>query len=297
VNPPVAISVREPGKPSGGSVIAKVREEIGHLDGKDRVLLLIHGFNNNVSEALSGYDALLKNLRANFVTYTGQPAEFFWPGDSPNKIISTLSYPNQIRPAIDSGHRLATYLSGLHGARNGPVEVSLVGHSLGCRVILELLALWTGTLPSNIVLGPIVLMAAAVVVGHVDTGGQLRAAATLGGKTLVLHSTGDQVLHLTFPPGETAAGEGIFPTAVGRFGGPSGTWRGQTAMASAGEAYSHGSYWPGTESANEIIRALGGAAPLSIITRAMQINPAPIENRIQPRETPVRNLVTAPAFI
>src|SRR4029077_7441266 len=102
-----------------------------------------------------------------------------------------------------------------------------------------------GGLPPNIQFGTIVLMAAAVVVRHVDQGGQLRSAAKLSERTLVLCSEGGPSLQWAFPLGETAARDGFFPTAVGRFGGPLQTWKQRVPMATAaGTPYVHGSYWP-----------------------------------------------------
>jgi pimeloyl-ACP methyl ester carboxylesterase len=295
MNQPVHISVRE--KASGGPVAPSVTEEGGHLDGNDRVLILVHGYNNSFTDALDNYGVFFDHLAANFATYIGQTAEFFWPGDSPLKMISILSYPNQIEPAIESAQRLSVYLWNLKGARNGPMEVSLVGHSLGCRVVLELLALWTGGMPPNIRLGAVALMAAAVMVKHVDQGGQLRAAATLSGNSLALHSQGDAVLHWAFPLGETAAGEGFFPTAVGRSGGPLQTWKQRLPMATAaGKAYGHGSYWPGDESSNAVISVLGGVPPRTIAEIGALENFPTSENSIPSRPTLVRVLAAQPAF-
>lgn len=295
MNQPVQISVRK--QDSGGPVALAVSEMGGHLDGNDRALILIHGYANSFSDALGSYDIFLDHLAANFPTYVGQTAEFFWPGDSPLRVVSVLSYPNQIEPAIESAQRLSGYLWNLKGARNGPIEIDLVGHSLGCRVVLELLGLWTGGMPPNIRLGTIALMAAAVLVKHVDQGGQLRAAATLSDNTLVLHSEGDPVLHWAFPVGETAARESFFPTAVGRFGGPLQTWKQHFHMATAaGKAYGHGSYWPGDESSNAVVLALGGAPSRAVAGNgALENFPSP-ENSITSRSTPVRVLAAQRAF-
>ena len=69
-------------------------------------------------------------------------------------------------------------------------------------------------------------------------------------------SEGDPVLHWAFPLGETAGGEGVFPTAVGRTGGPAGTWHAPLPMAHDGKPYVHGSYWPGDESSTAVAFAL-----------------------------------------
>jgi pimeloyl-ACP methyl ester carboxylesterase len=293
MNDPIRLSVRMPGKDSGGRVVS-VREEVGHLDGRGDVLILIHGYNNSRTDALNSYSQFLDNLKKKFGTQTGQVAEFHWPGDEPNKIISTLSYPNQIKPAIDSAKELASFLAGLQ--RAGPMVINLVGHSLGCRVIMELLAHWTGGLPPGIFIGAIILMAAAVKVKAVDEGGALRAAAVLTLKNPVLYSKGDPVLQWAFPMGETAAGEGFFPTAVGRTGGPPNTWHISTPMSHDGQAYVHGSYWPGDESSTAAAFALGGA-PASKTPENVIVSTAPLaENITAMRSIPSRSLVSRPVF-
>ncbi len=268
----------------------------GQLDGNDSVLILVHGYDNSLKDAATSYSTFINDLIAKFPTYIGQIAEFYWPGDSPIRIISVLSFPDQIQPAIESAHRLSAYLWNLKGARNGPMEISFVGHSLGCRVVLELLALWTGGMPPNIRVGTVVLMAAAVLVKHVDQGGQLRAATTLTDDGLVLSSKGDQVLHWAFPLGETAAREGFFPTAVGRFGGPQQTWKASLPMFASDKPYTHGSYWPGDESANAVAVALGGAPSRLLATAGIVENAAAPENVVSSRETPLRSLTAQPAF-
>jgi hypothetical protein len=163
-------------------------------------------------------------------------------------------------------------------------------------VILEMLAQWTGGLPPNVFVGVVVLMAAAVVVKQVNAGGALRSAATLTLKNSVLYSEGDPVLHWTFPIGETAGGEGFFPTAVGRAGGPGATWHYPDPMSHNGQAYVHGSYWPGEESSTAVAFALGGAPARITPEHAMVTSPPPVENAIESRATPVRNLDTRAAF-
>lgn len=296
MNPPIQLSVRE--KDSGGPVasVVTLNPSGSQLDGNDQVLILIHGFDNSFTDAVNSYNTFLGHLSTDFPTYFGQVAEFYWPGDSLIRIISVLSYPAQIQPAIDSAQRLSTYLWNLKGARNGPMEISFVGHSLGCRVVLELLALWTGGMPPNIRLGTVVLMAAAVLVKHVDQGGQLRAAATLADDEVVLCSKGDPVLHWAFPLGESVAREGFFPTAVGRFGGPNQTWGASLPMFDSGRPYTHGSYWPGDESANAVAVALGGAPSRLIATAGIAENGLAPENVISSRGTPVHSLSVRPAF-
>jgi pimeloyl-ACP methyl ester carboxylesterase len=296
MNQAAQISVRQPNTPSGGGLAGEVRLESGFIDGHNEVLILIHGYNNDQDSAHYEYEIFLSHLGAKFASYTGQPAEFYWPGDTPNRIVSTLSYPNQIHPAIQSGGMLADYLQGRFGPQGGPVVINLVGHSLGCRVVLELLARWTGGVPPNIRLGVVALMAAAVLVRHADAGGQLRAASTLSSKSFVLYSQGDSVLRWTFPLGETVAGEGDFPSAVGLNGDPSNTWYARLAMAEDGTAYNHLSYWEGESAAAAIASALGSATPAPAVTNTPVIHLLPSKNSILSTSLASRNLQVHPSF-
>ena len=291
---PVIISVRRPNTNAGGPVVP-VREEVGHLGGNSHLLILVHGYNNSRAQALELYAEFLSHLKNKFGTLTAQVAEFMWPGDEPNKIISTLSYPNQIQPAKDSAAELDRYFRSFGGAR--PAVIHFVGHSLGCRVIVELLTAWANAgLPPNLSVGVVALMAAAIVTRNVDYGGALRKGATLSLRNSVLHSKGDPVLQWAFPLGETAAGEAFFPTAVGRTGGPANTWHVPLPMAHDGNAYSHGDYWPGDESCAAIAFALGGAGDRVTPQNAIAASPGLATNGIAFRSTPVRNLGARLAF-
>ena len=290
---PAIISVRRPGTNAGGPVVP-IREEAGHLDGKSELLILVHGYNNSREEAMSSYATFLGLLGEKFATFTAQVAEFTWPGDEPNKIISALSYSNQIKPAVESAQLLAKYLQGLqHGS---PIVVSLVGHSLGCRLILEVLKIWSSSPPPSIFVKTIVLMAAAVVIRHTDDGGPLHPAAMLTLGNPVLYSKGDLVLHWAFPIGETIAGEAFFPTAVGRTGGPPGVWHFPQPMSHSGKAYAHGAYWNGDESTTAVAVALGGAPARLTPENSIWSNPDPAENLVTERVMPARTLSARPSF-
>ncbi|HUO32318.1 MAG TPA: alpha/beta hydrolase [Bryobacteraceae bacterium] len=291
---PVVVSVREPGTESGGPIVP-AREEGGHLDGFTNLLILVHGYNNSRTVAQDSYGTFLNDLKKVFATLTAQVAEFQWPGDEPNQILSTLSYANQVPHAIASAAEFEKYLAGLR--HSGPLVLNFVAHSLGCRLVLEILKKWAANgLPPNVSIGVVVLMAAAVVVKQVDSGGALERAAQLTAKNPVLYSKGDMVLHFAFPLGETAAGEGFFPVAVGRTGGPPGVWHAPLAMSHNGNAYAHGSYWPGTESAAAVASALGGAPARFTPENALIVKELPAASETPIRALTARNLLSRPAF-
>ena len=85
------------------------------------------------------------------------------------------------------------------------------------------------------------------IVRDADTQGRLSPAAK-SLRTRTLFSEADNVLHWAFPPGETAAFEGFFPQAVGRFGNPDSTWTDLFDL----QPYDHGNYFPGLMTAGRL---------------------------------------------
>ena len=278
---------------AGGPVREQVREVTPPFpQGRRRVVLLIHGYNNTEDAARQSYGEFtddLAKLGPAARALLADIGKVYWPGDTDLGPISFLSYSFEIAPAKESARRLADYLRTLVGPGGTATEIYLVGHSLGNRVILELLDLLAAS-PAR--LGHIAgacLMAAAVPVDMVEEGGRLLPGATLPGKTLTLYSSDDGVLHWAFPLGETAAGEGFFPTAVGRFGQPPGVWTARRELAGDG----HGDYWPDPRAAVLVARFLGIAVPqeieaVALAGRALPAVVEPTTRAIGGRELPTR---------
>src|SRR5205807_5983625 len=216
-----------------------------------RLIILIHGYNVNRPSGEASFNAfgqLLQSHNVPELSVLGQVIGFLWPGDEDIKVIAGLFYPAKMQAARDSAARLAEFLLTLRGPNGAPMQILLVAHSLGNRLSLEMLTDLLA-LP-NRTWGRIegfVLMAAAVIVGEVDVQGRLSAAAK-SVRTRTLFSEADKVLHWAFPPGETAALEGFFPQAVGRFGNPTSTWTDRFDL----QPYDHGNYFPGLMSAGKL---------------------------------------------
>lgn len=264
------LSVREPGLDSGGAVV-DVQGASGSdsLEGKGTALLFVHGYNNSRAAARKSFDGFLAGLENS----TGRgplPWAVFgvqWPGDEPNGAISAMSYPFKIKVAQRAADRIFAHLTTQFGPGGAPIVLHIVAHSLGCRLTLELLEkLARGTPGANVIVGSVTLMAAAVPVGKVERDGRLRRGVESADRICVLHSTGDGVLHWAFPMGQTAGGDGFFPTAVGRFGGPAGVWARAAGMSAEGKLYGHSSYWEGAASAAVAAAVMGVAvaAPIPV---------------------------------
>lgn len=295
------LSVRERGKKKGGKVVAAY-DTSGHdtIDGLGRVLLLVHGYNNSVDVALRSFTAFVNSLEQ----LAGRPSlpwsvfGVHWPGDERNPVVSLFSYSGKIAVSRHSAAELFDYLKSRRGPAGAPMAISIVAHSLGTRLTLELVERFRATASTagaaQVVLERLILMAAAVPEFRVEEHGSLRAAARFTRAVCVLHSTGDRVLQLAFPPGQTLGGDGFFPTAVGRHGHPTSAWQLALPMAdtSGGRAkkYGHSSYWSGRESASAAAAFLGLPVAVVPAARALEEHDLPEPYEIESRELEARTL-------
>lgn len=222
----------------------------------ERVILLVHGFNNNTDEANESFFTMRQNfdlcLHNNGVDeavrkrFQEEIWELYWPGYIgpehsagwwAKRFYSTetaLAYSLQVAKASARvPESLAKYLR----ARR-PSGVFFIGHSLGCRVVLETIAkLSDAPVP---VLG-FILMAAAVPMHHLFENGSLRRAVARGRHRYCLFSTADTVLGITFPPGQILAQDGplyAIPVATGFTGWPAAAYTVRTHTG-----FGHGDYW------------------------------------------------------
>lgn len=271
----------------------------GTPDGRSRIVLLVHGYNNDKADADESYAAVLANIAEDERASTENVWKFYWPGyverltgtlvDHPtdvsrgidgsqsNALLSAPTYALQVLKAREVGAALGRYLRGIRRSDAVATEVVFVAHSLGCRVVLEALReLLQGRAPyleRHRVPG-MCLMAAAVPTFMVQEGSRLANAALVPRAAYVLHSRADIVLRLAFPPGQGAAtallriaspaaadSEGLLPEAVGRHGNPGTTWlrRGDTGLG-------HSGYWTHPFTAPSVLRALRGSVAYELRT-------------------------------
>lgn len=192
---------------------------------QNELLVLVHGFNNHQGEAEQAYLAFRRRQRAKVWSEPRKDAfeellgDLFWPGDAnwPGVIdkVDFLVYPKAVTVARQAGPLLMNYLM---TRKDDVLVVHFLAHSLGCRLVLETIrALSSAGGPK---IGKVCLMAAAVPTFKVCPGGELFDALNAPEFLRVLFSPADNVLHWTFPPGQTVArgDEGFFPAAVGRHG-------------------------------------------------------------------------------
>lgn len=286
------LSVREPGRNSGGAVV----DAHGTLPPAGAVFLLVHGYANSATGARNSWRAFLDGIAA--VKIGGwmprNPTGVQWPGDEPIVGLNQASYPMKIGVSCEAARRMDVYLRAMAGPDGAPVRLSIVAHSLGCRLAVELLECLAQPPGHAVVVDRVVLMAAAVPTDRVDRGDALREGVDWAGGICALHSEGDQVLRLVFPIGETVGGDGFFPTAVGRHGGPAATWLDTQQMAHSGTLYGHSDYWAGLESAAAAAAFFWIPIAVSIGDRGTLAHGLPEATAIPIHATPCRAIAARP---
>ena len=194
----------------------------GHAVTQTDLVVLVHGFNNNLEEAQSAYLGFRKRqdglLRADDAArLEAMLGDVFWPGDAQwgaFDFLDFLYYPKSIAQAKAAAPLLADCLM----ARSDVQNLYFIGHSMGCRVVLETIKVLRARGHATPI-RKVCLMAAAVPTEEVCAPDGLLADAFIAADHVrVLYSPADTVLAWAFPVGETAGGDGVLPTAIGRHG-------------------------------------------------------------------------------
>ena len=132
------ITIRQNGYSIREKVKGKI--ELPH----SQIIILVHGYNVSEEGAKEAY----KKFQENLSKYCSQLSQlekeiywFLWPSDKPNKIDSVISYYKTVETAKICGEKFAKYLNKLKlkSLNNKPPHIILIGHSLGCRLLLEAL--------------------------------------------------------------------------------------------------------------------------------------------------------------
>ena len=275
----------------GGLVATNISEpQPTTLVGFRHVLMLMHGFNNTASAAHESYEILIGQLGSR-LQQLHEPIdailEFQWPGNvaviSFFKYLDFAGYPADISQALLSSQTLADYFRQLAAAGGALLKVSIIGHSLGCRLALEMMRNVANTPRPQ--LGMVALMAPAVPVTLVDSpqdpAAYLTSTDLLPQSLLKFHSTADVVLADAFPAGQTLAylmniESSPYLEAVGHLGNPA-NFGDSRAMSGNG----HGDYWADPRVSNDIIAALDPTKQTRIQGRKL-----PVPRELPPRRDP-----------
>ncbi|PPD50848.1 MAG: hypothetical protein CTY16_00870 [Methylobacter sp.] len=254
-----------------GGRIRNPPDYIGDIDRiRNRAILLIHGFNSNENEAETLYTLFRENISRHdhgIRKINDQIIEVFWPGDTHLPIIGSLgrelAYSKKIKVAKECGNLLSKdfFVDKLKRNNLSNMEIILIAHSLGCRLILESLRYLS--LQNQHRKIKIVLMAAAVPKKFVKCGGRLYDPTKLVTSSFVMYSDTDDVLRYSFPAGQALAGEP--GEAIGLTGDPRYTWNKKLTMNNFG----HGDYWKKDDTAKNIANWLGAPILPSMLLRQL----------------------------
>lgn len=255
----------------GGPVASSVRDEPGEgrnslqQSGCRNILILVHGFNNSQDKAESSYNLFYGRLEEQFRLDTLAPdaiAYFHWPGNHYQLVTwdALAFYHIDILRARDSAFRLAQYFLGFENPAS--LRITLVGHSLGCRLILEALSELALSNKAPVV-QLISLMAPAVPVDMVARAeaagaqpGKLNSTVVPPRHVLKFYSWIDEALSVAFPAGQLNAYQ--FGRIEDRIYGEAVGWRGNPGYIGTGfRSWNlHGAYWGDVRTTDALLVAL-----------------------------------------
>jgi hypothetical protein len=244
---PIVITARR--DPIGGPAVSPYAVG-GPLPPVRRLTILVHGYNNTKKSASEKWKETRGKLeQATSLRKMGQLAEYYWPCESKFQPASKFLYFRQVPRAVACGDALANLVLA-RALTEPPLIVQFIGHSLGCRLILQavkkigdsLEVLRKNGASPKLTLKTALLMAAAVPEGLCEAS-RLYAVRFASDET-VLYSRSDSILRKWFTKGQFLArlfGEpdpGVHHQAVGYTGQPAGRWDDKDSMD-----IDHSCYW------------------------------------------------------
>lgn len=278
--------------PSGGDPQPPSENTLIGLLAYPRIVLLVHGYNNDeafATKAFSAFESMQRKLaglpEGGDYASGWHAVRVYWPGDAAWGIASGLFFMGAIGNARRSGAILAGVVDQLR-VRGNLTEVMFVAHSLGCRVVLETLM---NLPPASARITRAVFFAAAVPTFKLEqqnVGRMGWAALKIDRDWLSLYSPNDGVLGKLFPAGEslTPGNEGALPTALGHE-----LWTASNVMPVLGQAENpgagHSDYWGWNEKTLDRARLANSMARASL-----QLEPAEQNRELRTRATIVRGM-------
>jgi pimeloyl-ACP methyl ester carboxylesterase len=241
---------------------------------QSKLVLLIHGYNNTQEAASASFSRFL-SLQQNTRNVNANLVGVYWPGanwEGPFYYMQSIGKVLQVAPILAQDLYQAARARGF-------LKIDIVAHSLGARLALEtvkqlLLLKQTDPALGGLVIGQVAFMAGAVPTDYLEKLAYLRNAISSYQSTMSLFSENDIVLHWAFPLGQSAAGEGFFPVALGRK-----QWFGDSFLSPLPKQVrnvgaGHGDYWGGDSkkikneqfAADTVGNFLSLGSPLSRVT-------------------------------
>lgn len=269
-------------------------------------ILLIHGFNVSLCAAGRSYDAFLKDMPFRWKARTFW---VYWPGDAVapgtapseppdiiSKAFSAASYPFQIRVAERSGEILAGFIKDAAEKRQRltrpPIALSVVAHSLGCLLALELVSRLDWEIKTGkIRLDLLILMAAAVPQYLLAPGERYDVAKFRARKTLVYFSRNDDILELPFAAGQYWTSTNPASAYFGRaaLGREGLAGRASHNVTEQQTRHGHGGYWPDRDIAWRLSEELDGTRRIRT-TRFVDARPLGPKRELEGRHVSPRTI-------
>jgi pimeloyl-ACP methyl ester carboxylesterase len=236
-------------------------------------VLLIHGFNVDMCAAGKSYDTFADGL---VFRWKARSIRVYWPGDaapqserrlarSSAPALSAASYPYQPVRAEKSAEILAEHIGAAikarKSSRQNPIRLSVVAHSLGCRVALELLRNTRALVAAGeLKIEVVVLMAAAVPLYDVGANGSYDLSRSKAQKTVIYYSGRDTILKRVFPFGQRTYSRDPTSFVTNRealgFVGPAGTL--SASIEKIEVSHRHGDYWGDRQISLRVMHELDG---------------------------------------
>jgi pimeloyl-ACP methyl ester carboxylesterase len=268
-------TVRE--QPAGGDV-GRVVQRKGSLTAYKslRMVILVHGFDVSQQTAAENFETFRDKLLEQLSGSEQPPVwAFHWPSDPPG---SPVAYSVAIPVAQLAGEQLGELLLRLNPAQ----QVILIGHSLGCRVVLEALRYVAdkkvgGAVSAGVPLA--CLLAAAVPVGYCEGPGKRYSPSVIENAVHVLFSRNDRDLRVWFRIGQAFYEKGK-GEAVGLHGLPGDRW----TDPSYETRLKHKDYWRAAESVKDVARIIDPVLPRVIATRPLLSGEPPESRKLETRE-------------
>jgi esterase/lipase superfamily enzyme len=191
----VTVSANYLDKQSFGATLSAASKK----NGRGKVLLFVHGFNNRFDEAVFRFAQIIHDSKAPAV-----PILFSWPSRG---VVGLRAYQDDIENASNSREALEQVLDEI-GANANVKEVTIVCHSMGCFLTLEALhskALRTGKIGDKV--KNVLLVAPDVNINLFRT--QLREMGSARPRFALFLSQDDQALKVsrTIGGGEARLGD------------------------------------------------------------------------------------------
>ena len=308
------LSLRDPscGGRGGPLSIASLTASQRILQNADprHMLLLVHGFNDTACQACDGYYSLEKILMGPLCEMTGLDSPdaivcVQWPGDNAvlkgTKLLDFLGYATDVDIARKAAPMLADCLIQLAAQSTvKPLRVSIIAHSLGCRLMLETLREIGKTPTPDLSFEVVSLMAAAAPVALADRTGDptddLLQAGRMPRALLKCYSLIDFVLSLGFPVMQAVAyvkgiEKAAYVQAIGLCGNPD-------ALGSSANSidtwHSHFTYWEDKNCSQLFLDNLQPSPPVSAGSRALPSRDLPSSTANAERSLPSRALTCGP---